>query len=253
MKTKTSKDVEFNVNGVSNNDTGRVNSALETKYLVKDYGLTFKERWNTDNILLSEVTLEDKLLKGLKLGANMSFAPQSGKKTGAIKAAYKTDAFHLNTDADLDYAGAVVHSAAVLAYSGWLAGVQLAFDPTKSRLMKTNFAVGYSTPEYTFHSNVNDGQDFAGSVYQKISPKLEAGTQVTWKSSSNVSSFGVGCVYKMDASSIFRAKVSNTSQIGLGFTHKLRDGITMTFNALIDGKNFNQGGHKLGMGFELEA
>lgn len=51
----------------------------------------------------------------------------------------------------------------------------------------------------------------------------------------------------------FQAKVSNTSQIGLGFTHRLRTGITLTLNAMIDGKNFNQGGHKLGMGFELEA
>lgn len=30
-------------------------------------------------------------------------------------------------------------------------------------------------------------------------------------------------------------------------------GVKMTLSALIDGKNFNTGGHKVGLGFELEA
>lgn len=101
--------------------------------------------------------------------------------------------------------------------------------------------------------NRNDGQEFAGSVYQKVNDKLESGVHLAWTSSSNTTRFGLGCVYKLDSASSLRAKVNNTSQIGLGFTHRLRPGITLTLNAMIDGKNFNQGGHKLGMGFELEA
>lgn len=116
VKTKTPSGVDFNVNTTSNNDTGRVNSALETKYLLKDYGLTLREKWNTDNILTSEVIFEDKLLQGLKLSGNCSFAPQSGKKTGTVKAAFKTDSIHVNTDVDLDYAGAILHGAAVLGF-----------------------------------------------------------------------------------------------------------------------------------------
>lgn len=53
--------------------------------------------------------------------------------------------------------------------------------------------------------------------------------------------------------SVDQAKVNNTSQIGLGITHRLRQGITLSLSTMIDGKNFNQGGHKLGLGFELEA
>lgn len=154
VKTKTPSGVDFTVNGNSNNDTGRVNAALETKYLIKDYGLTMKEKWNTDNILSSEVTVEDQVVKGLKLGVNCSFAPQSGKKTGAIKTAFKTDSLHLNSDIDLDYAGALIHGSGVLGYQGWLAGAQLSFDPSKNRLTKTNFAIGFNTPEFILHTNV---------------------------------------------------------------------------------------------------
>ena len=154
VKTKTPSGVEFTVNGNSNNDTGRVTAALETKYTIKDYGLTLKEKWNTDNILSSDFTVEDQMVKGLKLGVNASFAPQSGKKTGAIKSAFKTDSLHLNTDIDLDYAGALIHGAGVLGYQGWLAGAQLSFDPSKNRLTRTNFAIGFNTPEFILHTNV---------------------------------------------------------------------------------------------------
>lgn len=154
VKTKTPSGVDFTVNGNSNNDTGRVTAALETKYLIKDYGLTMKEKWNTDNILSSEVTVEDQVVKGLKLGVNCSFAPQSGKKTGAIKTAFKTDSLHLNSDIDLDYAGALIHGSGVLGYQGWLAGAQLSFDPSKNRLTRTNFAIGFNTPEFILHTNV---------------------------------------------------------------------------------------------------
>jgi voltage-dependent anion channel protein 2 len=78
VKTKTSSGVEFTTAGHSNHETGKVFGSLETKYKVKEYGLTFSEKWNTDNTLTSEVAVEDQLVKGLKLSFDGSFAPQSG-------------------------------------------------------------------------------------------------------------------------------------------------------------------------------
>jgi voltage-dependent anion channel protein 2 len=39
----------------------------------------------------------------------------------------------------------------------------------------------------------------------------------------------------------------------LDVQQKLRDGVTLTLSTLIDGKNFQQGGHKVGLALELEA
>lgn len=73
--------------------------------------------------------------------------------------------------------------------------------------------------------------------------------------------------------------MNNASLIGVGYTQSLRPGrqplrygdfitvvvgyrrlpillspgIKVTLSALFDGKNFSNGGHKMGMGFELEA
>jgi voltage-dependent anion channel protein 2 len=78
VKTKTKSGVEFSAGQVSNQDTGRVFGTLESKYKVKEYGLTFVEKWNTDNILGFDVTLADKPLKGLTLGYSSTFSPQTG-------------------------------------------------------------------------------------------------------------------------------------------------------------------------------
>ena len=74
-----------------------------------------------------------------------------------------------------------------------------------------------------------------------------------WTASKSETRFGIGCKYALDKNASLRAKVNNSSQVGLGYQQKLRDGVTLTLSSLIDGKNFQQGGHKLGLALELEA
>ena len=100
----------------------------------------------------------------------------------------------------------------------------MAFDSGKSKLTKNNFALGYSTGDFVIHTNVNDGQVFGGSVYQKVNPQLETGINLGWTSTKNETSFGIGCKYELDKNSFVRAKVNNSSQVGLGYQQKLRDG-----------------------------
>ncbi len=54
-------------------------SIFERWFYVKSYdtGLTFSEKWNTSNLLTTEVSLQD-LLKGAKFSAASTFAPQTG-------------------------------------------------------------------------------------------------------------------------------------------------------------------------------
>lgn len=70
---------EFKTSGSSNTDTSKVAGSLETKYKRPEYGLTFTEKWNTDNTLGTEITVEDqvrpvwRLVKRLFLSFLMSF------------------------------------------------------------------------------------------------------------------------------------------------------------------------------------
>jgi hypothetical protein len=55
-----------------------VSGNLETKYKVKDLGLTFTEKWNTDNTLNTTVDIQDKLMPGLKVIQRYSLLLISG-------------------------------------------------------------------------------------------------------------------------------------------------------------------------------
>jgi len=252
-KTKTKSGVEFSSGGSSNQDTGKVFGSLETKYRIPEYGLTFSEKWNTDNTLATEITVQDYIAKGLKVSFDSSFAPQTGSKTGRIKSEFKHDLFAVNCDVDVNTAGPVLLGSAVFGYNGWLAGYQSQFDSQKSKITKNNISLGYTSGDFILHTHVNDGQEFGGAIYQKVSPKLDAAIDLNWTAGSNETRFGIGCLYELDKDASVRAKVNNVSQIGLGYQQKLREGVSIYLSALIDGKNFNQGGHKIGVALELEA
>jgi len=253
VKTRTSTGVEFSSVGQSNIDTGKVSGHLETKYKMSDRGLTYTQKWTTDNQLATTVELQDNLVKGLKVSCDGNFSPSTGVKNGKIKADLRHDIATVSADCDLNMSGPLLQGAVVIGHNGWLAGYQMAFDTGKSKLSKNNLSVGYSTGDFVIHTNVNDGNLFGGSLYQKVSPSLETGINFGWTASSNTTTFGIGAKYNLDKNGSVRAKINNSSQIGLGYQQKLREGITVTLSSLVDGKNFNQGGHKIGLALEMTA
>uniref|UniRef100_A0A8C0DL12 Non-selective voltage-gated ion channel VDAC3 n=1 Tax=Balaenoptera musculus TaxID=9771 RepID=A0A8C0DL12_BALMU len=61
LRTKSCSGVEFSTSGHAYTDTGKASGNLETKYKICNYGLTFTQKWNTDNTLGKEISLENKL------------------------------------------------------------------------------------------------------------------------------------------------------------------------------------------------
>lgn len=64
---------EFNTSGSSNTDSGKASGSLETKYKMKELGLSFSQKWNTDNTLATEVTVEDQVRGSLSLNTMWIF------------------------------------------------------------------------------------------------------------------------------------------------------------------------------------
>ncbi|XP_034026610.1 voltage-dependent anion-selective channel protein 3 isoform X2 [Thalassophryne amazonica] len=253
LKTTSQSGVEFTTSGSNKIDMGRSGGHLEVKYKLKDLGLTLNQKWNTDNTLITEVTMEDQLAAGLKLGVDTSFVPSTGKKSAKLKTAYKCDYVNVGCDLAFDMAGPTVHTAAVLGYKGWLAGYQMAFDTAKSKLTQNNFALGYKAADFQLHTNFNDGTEFGGSVYQKVNSDLETAVNLAWTAGSNNTHFEIGAKYQLAKDSSLSTKVNNACLVGLGYTHTLRPGVKLTLSSLIDGKNIKAGGHRVGVGFDLEV
>jgi len=251
VKTKTNTGVEFTSGGSSSMDSGKVSGNLETKYKVKDLGLTLTEKWTTDNTLNTTLDVVDKLLPGLKVALDTSFAPSTGSKSGKLKTEYKHEAAMLTADVDLGLSA--VNGSLVVGHKGWLLGYQTCFDLAKSTLTKNNVGLGYAASDFVLHTSVVNGTDFGGSVYQKLSPALETGVSLGWSSASSSTSFGIGAKYLLEGGAAVKAKINNKSEIGLGYQQKLRDGVTVTLSTLVNSGNINAGGHKVGLSLEMEA
>merc|ERR1712142_1103162 len=206
----------------------------------------------TDNTLVTDLTIEDEFVKGLKLTFDTEFKPQTGYKHAKLKTAYKQEYIHANCDIDLDFAGPIVHGAAV-GYNGWIAGYQMSFGTAKSKLAKNNFAVGHIGSDSAISTTINDGNVITGSYSHKLSPSLEAAAQISLTSSTNVVTVGLAGKYALDSATIVRGKISDNGQIGLSYQQDLRAGITLNLSTLIEGSNLNGGGHKVGLGVDLEA
>lgn len=254
-KTSTVGGVDISTGGHHSLDEGKVFGDLETKYKWPQYGLTLTEKWNTNNLLVTEIACQDKLTKGSKVSVEGVFAPESGKKSGKLKSQYKTP----NATVDVEVTGGdaqnlVVNGSAVLGYQGWLGGYQVAYDTVEGVLKKNNFAAGFVAGDFQVTTNIDNGETFSGALYQKVNSRLEAGVQLSWTAGteSTMTRFGLGARYLLDPCTAIRAKVNNQSQVGLGFEQKIRDGVTLTLSTFVDGKNFKAGGHKVGLALELE-
>ena len=97
VKSKSSNGVEFTAGGNRTTDGGKVTGSLETKYKIKEHGLSLTEKWTTGNSLNTTVDYE-KLVPGLKLTLDSSFKPDTGAKSSKLKADYKHEKLVFGTD-----------------------------------------------------------------------------------------------------------------------------------------------------------
>jgi len=253
-KSTTAGGVEINSGGTHNLEQGKVTGSLETKYKVPSYGMIFTEKWTTDNSLFTTLECQDKIAPGVKAVLEGVFCPDSGKKSGKVKAQYK--ATNATVDAVLsggDEDNMLVNGSVVLGYQGWLGGYQVEYDTNEGKLNKNNFSLGYCSGDFQIHGNVDNGSVFGGNLYQRVSNRLETGVQLSWTAGEeNSTRFGIGGRYLLDSYTAVRAKVNNQSQVGLSLEQKIKDGVTLTLSASVNGKDFNGGGHQIGLALELE-
>ena len=85
---------------------------------MKEYGLTFTEKWTTDNQICATIELADKPCSGFKVSFDSTFSPQTGAKNGKVKTEYKQDMVSVQSDMDLNLGGPTVNASAVVGHQG---------------------------------------------------------------------------------------------------------------------------------------
>jgi len=253
-KTKATNGVDFTTEGAHNTDSGNVAGSLETKCKYADYGVTFSEKWSTDNVIATKISVDNKFAKGLNVDFESTFAPITGKKSAKVKTAYQScDYLHTTADIDADFAGPTIHGSGVFAYNGWHAGYQASYDTANSKLVKNNVSLTYQGGDFILHSGIIDASKYVGSIHHQVNEKLSAAALLHWSSGSSTSSFTVCGKYACDDDTFVKAKLDNNLSLGLSYVHKLRPGIQMTLSGLVNAKSLDAGGHKLGLSLNFDS
>jgi len=249
--TKAGEQVEFKTSASHNISTSKLFGSIDVKYKIPKYGVTLTEKWNTDNSLGTEISVQDQMYQGTKLTLDSSFAPHLGKRTAKLKGEFSHPYFRLNSDVSLD-AGPIVNGAVVGNYDGWLFGYQTGYDTQRAKMTQSNFSFGRQQGLYSIHTFVNDATEFGGSLHHRVNENLELGANVGWTSGEQSTRFGLAGLYKVDNDWTVRGKISNNSQLAVATTHRVHPHLKMTFSTLINLQNFNEGGHKFGFGLEYD-
>ncbi|KAF6214562.1 hypothetical protein GE061_009305 [Apolygus lucorum] len=265
IRTKSRTAVEFNIGGVMNLKTKNVVGNLETKYRFKEYGIRFSEKWNTDNVLSTEIALED-FCKGAKLSCETSFSPKGprppdlspnekwtfGDKALRLKGDFRNAISAVNLESEFRAGGPLVRAGVVMGYSGCLVGCTTAYDTIRKAFKDTKVAMGFMSKDFTLHTSVTNGEVFGGSVHHATSASLETGLEVSWTANGK-SNFAIGCRYSVGSEVVLRVKVDNFPYLSFGYSHKLKEGINISVSTQLNGRDYLNGSHNVGFLIELEA
>jgi len=254
-KMKATNGYLFTTKGKHNTDTGGVGGGIETEMNVAD-GLKFKETWSTDNVINSTLTVDPKLLKGVKVDLETSFAPDSGKMGGKVKTAY-ANCGYLNATADVDVnlAGPTVQMSAVFGniphMDNVFVGCQASYDTANAKLGPQTIGFEWRSSDYVMCTAVYDSTRYVGSIHHQVNDKLMAGALLNWNSATADSNITFCGKYAIDDSTYMKAKLDNNLLLGLSYVQKIREGVDLTLSGLVNAKA--GAGHKLGLSLNFDA
>lgn len=248
-KAGDSKEVEFKSAAAHNIGSGKLAGNLDVKYKIPQYGITLTEKWNTENQLGTVVEVSEQFGRGLKLTLDSLYAPHAGKRSGKLKADWALPTARITADVALT-STPVINAAGVFSREGWLFGAAATFDTSNNKLASTSLAFGHATKQYTLHSFVVNSTDFGASLYHKVAPNVEVGTQLGWKVGGNGADYALATKYSPNRDLIVRAKINNASQVAVAATHALSPALKLTLSTQFN--LVSNDAHKFGLGLEFD-
>jgi hypothetical protein len=243
--------VEFKTNASHNLANEKLTGNVDIKYKVPQYGLVLTEKWNTEGVLGTVIEINNQFARGLKTTLDTSYTPNTGKRDALLKTEWTNENVKVNGNLTL-IGGPVANLSGVYSHNGFLFGVSNKYDFSTNESKTTSVAFGFEHPLYTIHSYTNDGREFGGSFYQRVSKNVELGAQLGWVSGEDKTSYAVGSSYKISPDLLLRAKIDNKSNIGLGVTHGLSPNVKFSVSSQFSLTAANTE-HKLGCGLEFTA
>ena len=252
VNTKADGGAKFKVEGSHNTENQDVTAALEMKSTVDAYGVALTKKWNTNNVLSSTIGVENKLVDGLKVDLDSSYAVASGKKAMKLKTDYSyKDLLRATLDVDLA-AAPTAHLSGVLAYEGIHAGYQSSYDSAASKFLAHNLSLAYKKGDSILTLGLVNGTKYTGSIHHQVNADLAAAVSAEYTAESGTAITVCG-QHALDAHTSVKVKIDNNLALGVAGVLKLRPGVSLTGSTSLNCKSLDQGGHKIGLMLNFDA
>ena len=257
LLTRANNGAEFAVSGTGHRrDSGDVTTfgSLETRLQCKDHGLTVMEKWDTDNVLTSNVSVVDRPVSGMTSSLETTFLPATGQKGLQVNMSMERRRMHTTVEADLDLACRAVRASSAFRLDNLLVGGRFVFEPQAQGRRVTDGAVGmaYQGTDFTFNASLTNGTRCAASVHHRLAPHLQWGVLCGFNFNMPGANMAVAMRRQIDRSSFWKAKVDNEGQCSVSYGHKLTDDLQATLSAEVNIKGGSAAPHRLGLAIEFE-
>jgi len=248
LKSKSKNGVNFKVEGTKN-AAGAVNAFLETKF-THSSGVSVKEKWTTENNVTTELSVENKVVKGSKLTAEAVFNPKSGLTDVKLKGDYAQG--QLNTNVGVSGKG-VLSTAGVFGFHGkYLVGASADYDTGKGAVTNNKVALSYNDGDVVVTSTITNGADVEGTVFHVPNGSTQAGLKFSWNKATSETGFELAGKYKLDSDAFVKVKADKALNIGFSYTQALKQGVSLTLAAKVNGANLAADTNQLGLSLTLE-
>jgi len=265
--SKTINKVEFKATAKRDHVKKSLVSNFEIKHSIDQLGLNLTERLHSSNQFQFIVEAGRlKVAPGLKVTfdgtfninhAALSSSPAKLAEAAIISTDYEHPKFRNTVDYNL--AKQVVDATVVGKYQNYLFGLSLKYNflaaanksQTTAHPLQTDYTLGYTDADYSVAATSNGTSGVKLSVFHKVTPTLDVASMIDipFGKTNGIPVCVLGGVYRLDAATSVKAKISQTGTVSVSYSQMLRKGVKLQLGAEIDSLNLSTDAHKMGAGF----
>jgi len=250
LKSKNAEGVNLKAEQSLKKSDGTLSTLLETKYTNAAHGLTYKGTWDHKNVVTSELTVEDKPIKGAKFIVTKACNGLTDwTNNWKLKAEYSNEKVTLEDT----FNGTELTASAVVNAVYANIGASVTYDITKGALKGHTGAITHSCKSNFYSASIANGKDVAFSVVNTCSSgKHQTGAEVTYNIATGAYGINLASKNKIDDDLFLKFSVNSKFLVGAAFTQKVRQGISLTVGTQFDATNIGSDSQNIGAALTFE-
>jgi hypothetical protein len=246
-KSKTSNGVNLKVEGSKSTSDNAVSAEFESKFTTAS-GITLKEVWTTANKVTTDVSVKNKLMKGMNNSVALTFSPTNGYQSFKLKSDYSAG----KNCTDVVYDGKKLTVGSVVSANSFLFGASADINPGSSMSPASySIAAGYRCGDIKVNSLIKNGSDVEANVFHTPCSKMAAGAQFNFSNKNSATKFALVGQYSCHQDTTMKAKINTDMVLNLALKQAVSKCVTITLSAQVNAANLNSDKNKLGMEVEL--